>query len=852
MAARSGGRWPVLTSYDQQHLRRIAMPLGGIGTGTVSLGGRGQLQDWEIVNRPAKGFTPANCFFALYARAAGGAAVTRALEGVIPPEDYEGARGCPVANHGLPRFRRCRFAAAYPLGQVMLRDRDVPLDVRIEGFNPLVPGDADASGIPVAVLRFVLSNRTGRRVSASICGSLVNFIGADGSDAATDWAGRRALLAGARGNRVRFRTAGPLRGLYYFSEGVDPAAEQSGTMALVTTARGEVTWRTAWADRPWGGALLDFWDDFSADGRLTGRRGKADAPTGSLAVRTAVAPRGSRTVTFLLTWRFPNRRSWTPAKARAGRCGADRVGNYYATRYRDAWDAAVRTAGRLGDLEGRTVRFVRSFCEADLPGVVKEAALYNLSTLRSQTCFRTADGRFYGWEGCCDRAGCCYGSCTHVWNYEQATAFLFGELAAGMREVEFAHATRDDGHMSFRVNLPLRRARGMGLAAADGQMGCLVKLYRDWRLSGDDAMLRRLWPKARKAMAFCWIPGGWDADADGVMEGCQHNTMDVEYYGPNPQMGTWYLAALRACEEMARRVGDDEFAATCRRLFESGSRWIDENLFNGEYYEHQVRPPGRASAVAEGLRHGTMGPRDLKAPELQLGPGCLVDQLVGQYMAHVCGLGYLLRPANIRKALRSILKYNVREDLGARLNTNRSFAMNDERAILMATYPRSGRPKLPFPYATEVMTGFEYTAAVGMCQEGMTAEGIKCIADVRARYNGRKRNPFNEAECGHHYARAMASWAAVTALTGFRYSGVDGAIEFPATDAASRVFWSNGWAWGTFRQVPARRGVRVELAVLGGRLRLARLVLRGAGAADLGRTRVLPAGRSLRTVVPAP
>ncbi len=433
---------------------------------------------------------------------------------------------------------------------------------------------------------------------------------------------------------------------------------------------------------------------------------------------------------------------------------------------------AEKTAPTLPELEAETLRFVESVCASDMPDVVKEASLYNVSTLRTQTCFRTEDGRFYGWEGCSDHVGCCLGSCTHVWNYEQATAFLFGDLARSMREVEFRHATREDGHMSFRVDLPLDRVTDWGLAAADGQMGCLMKLYRDWQLSGDDDILRALWPKARKALEFCWIPGGWDADRDGVMEGCQHNTMDVEYYGPNPQMGSWYLGALQASEEIASYLGEEDFAHTCRDLFERGSRWMDANLFNGEYYEHEVWPPVEVSAVAPGLRHETMGARDLADPELQLGPGCLVDQLVGQYMAHVCGLGYLLERHHVCRTLESVMKYNFKERVFfGHFNHMRTFALNDESALLMATYPHGRRPKRPFPYYNEVMTGFEYTAASHMLYEGQRENGLKCIRAIRDRYDGKKRSPFDEAECGHHYARAMASWAAVLALTGFRYSG---------------------------------------------------------------------------------
>jgi hypothetical protein len=215
------------------------------------------------------------------------------------------------------------------------------------------------------------------------------------------------------------------------------------------------------------------------------------------------------------------------------------------------------------------------------------------------------------------------------------------------------------------------------------------------------------------------------------MEGCQHNTMDVEYYGPNPQMGFLYLCALRGAEEMALARGEKEFARRCHALFESGSRLIDETLFNGEYYEHVVRPP-KGAKVAEGLRW-TLGARDLDNPELQLGSGCLVDQLFGQYFAHITGLGYLAKPENIAKALASIFKFNFKRGFKNHFNHMRSYVLNDESALLMASYPHGNRPQRPFPYFNEVMTGFEYTAAVGMIYENALDEGLLCIEAIRSR-----------------------------------------------------------------------------------------------------------------------
>jgi len=846
--------WPVLTHYDQDHLARVALPLGGIGTGTVSLGGRGDLRHWEIVNRPAKGFDPVigrfgtTPFFALYAKPADGDPVMRAIEGPVELEDYEGSRGSIARNHGLPRFRKCSFSAAYPFGQVHLSDAGVPVDVRIEGFNPLIPADPDRSGIPVAVLRFVLTNKTDKTVTASVCSSVANFIGQDGSSPGRAWSGDKDYSVGPKQNRNKFRRKRGVQGVFMYSEGVPESAEQWGTMALATSAEAGVTYRTAWANVSWGNALLDFWDDFSANGEVANRDvGGADSPAASLAVKVKLAPRSERAITYLLTWHFPNRQTWTPKEGEAccdGACGdPNRVGNYYTTQYRDAWDVASKTAADLAGLEADTLKFVRTFCDSDLPAVVKEAALYNLSTLRSQTCFRTEDGRFFGFEGCHDTAGCCVGSCTHVWNYEQATAFLFGDLAKTMREVEFGHATRDDGFMSFRVHLPIERAQEQARAAADGQMGTLMKLYRDWQLSGDDEMLKQLWPNARKAIEFCWIKGGWDGDQDGVMEGCQHNTMDVEYYGPNPQMGAWYLGALRATGEMARHMGETGFADKCRSLAEQGGKWMDANLFNDDYYEHEIRPPAKPTDVAQGLTIG-MGASKLKEPELQLGSGCLVDQLVGQYMAHVCGLGYLLKKSNVAKTLRSIKKYNFKKGFHDHFNHLRSFILGDESGLLMGTYPKGRRPKKPFPYYNEVMTGFEYSTAVHMLYEGQIDSGLECIQAIRSRYDGYKRSPFDEAECGHHYARAMASWAAVLALTGFHYSGVEQSMTFAHQDGLH--FWSNGHAWGTCRQKTTRKGVSVGLRVLHGSVTLKRFEVTGVGTAAIRGAKTIQAGKSAK------
>ena len=812
------GVWPVIRSYDEHHLDRISLPVGGIGTGTIGLGGRGDLRDFELGNRPAKGFRPDTGFFALRIARPGSPAIARVLEGPLGKNDFEGGAGSPAANHGLPRFANASFDAAYPFGQVHLAGPDLPV-VTLRGFNPLVPGDLEASSWPLVVISVDVTNTFDEEIEVSVAGVLENFVGANGTESAV----------GANANSVR--STDGLVGISMSAPKLNPRAEAYGMVALSTVRTDDVvtTTRTGWADASWGNSLLDFWDDFLDDGHLDERESTALRPIGSIANASTLPPGASHTFTFLITWSFPNRVAWRSEdhKLDQGEYTTAIVGNHYSEVHPDPWQTAVDALDQLPRLEKDTIGVVAAIASSTVPDSVREAALFNISTLRSPTLFRTADGRFYGWEGVMDRVGSCFGTCTHVWGYEFATSFWFSELAWSFRQTQYELATNDNGLMSFRVGLPVEDSQNWGLAAADGQMSTLVHLYHDWRLSGDDAKLARLWPAAKKSLEFAWIPGGWDADQDGVMEGCQHNTMDVEYYGPNPQMGSLYLAALRASAEMADAMGDKEFAERCRSLFESGSRWIDDSLFTGEYYRHQIRPVGDDGFIASGLRHPSMGSNSLTDPELQLGDGVLVDQLVGQYAARLTGLGGVLDANHVAITLDTIFKRNFRESLAGHFNHMRSFALADESALLMCSYEEGKRPARPFPYFSEVMTGFEYTAAVSMIQDGDRAKGVTVIDAIRARYDGARRNPFDEAECGHHYARAMASWSAFVAWNGFEYDGRDGTLSFTFPAAVGKTFWSTGSAWGTWTQSATDDEASGVLAINGGTIVVSTVVVNG-------------------------
>lgn len=785
-------------TYTGRQLDEIAFPLGGIGTGSISLGGWGQLRDFEIFNRPAKGLSFQYTFFTLHVRRDGEAPITRVLQGPVGGTYTGAGSGVERASGaGLPRFRSNTFTAGFPIARVDFADPKVPLKVALEAFNPFIPLNDRDSSIPVAIFLFHLQNPGPSPVNAVLFANLENRTG----------------HPEIGGGLTSYRSGQSVRGLKMSTTKHPPDSPRFGSLALATTWP-DISAATHWFRGPWFDSLHWFWDQVSELGEIEEDREDAIAPDGTtdigtIGLKVCIQPGQQVTLPILLAWHNPNfemywkedRPTWL---------------NYYATIFEDAWHVAEYVGANLSRLEAETRLFRDTLFASTLPEPVLDAVSSQLSVLKSTTCLRLTDGTFYAFEGCNPTTGCCEGTCTHVWNYAQALPFLFPQLERSIREADYAYNQAEDGHMTFRMPLPLgTHATPSFHAAADGQMGGIMKVYREWLVSGDDDWLRRLWPSVRRALEYAWKY--WDRDRDGVMEGVQHNTYDIEFYGPNPMTGTFYLGALRAGEEIARRLDDQDAADTYRRLFESGRAWIDQNLFNGEYYIQDVRPD--AASLSSHGAHVSIGgqDRDPKTgwPKYQFGTGCLSDQLIGQWMAEIVGLGKLLDPQNIRKALSSIFRYNWRADLTEHANPQRIYALNDEAGLLLCTWPRGGRPAFPFPYSDEVWTGFEYEVASHLIYEGFVEEGVAVVKAARARHDGTRRNPWNEFECGNHYARAMSSYALLLALSGFHINAAEGRLSFaPRVHTEDfRCFFSTNTGWGLYSQSVRGRAAAVSLEI---------------------------------------
>lgn len=782
--------------YRARQLDQIAFPLGGIGTGSVSLGGWGQLRDFEIFNRPHKGLMFDYTFFTLHVKTANGYSVTRVVQGPVGGDNFtDDGSGVPKRfnGSGLPHFRSVAFEGAFPFARLYLEDPKMPLRVTLEAYNPFIPLNPDDSGLPIAIFHFTLHNPTDTPVEAVLFANMENKLGYPEVG--------EGVIEAVGGGRVR--------GLKMCTRKHPSESPRYGTLALVTT-HDRVQVQTHWLRAGWFDALDHFWRQAS-DGRLEENIEPAYRETGTdvgcIALRATVPPGEEALLPVWIVWHIPNfEMYWSPAEPKPV------WKNYYATRHLDAMAVAEYAAEHIRRLEGDTRAFAQALWSSTLPEVVLDAVSSQISILKTTTCLRLPDGTFYGFEGCGMHHGCCEGTCTHVWNYAQALPYLFPSLERSIREKDYAINLHQDGHMTFRMPLPLGTISEPTFhAAADGQMGGILKVYREWQVCGNEEWLKSLWPSVKRALEYAWRE--WDKDKDGVMEGVQHNTYDIEFHGPNTMTGSFYLGALRAAEEMARYLGEHDKAEEYRRVYESGRAWMDVHLFNGEYYIHEVRPASPEMST---------DPQSPHFPKYQLGRGCLSDQLIGQWYARILRLGDLFEPEYVRNALQSVFRYNWKSDLSEHANPQRVYALNDEAGLLLATWPHGGRPLFPFPYSDEVWTGIEYQVASHLIYEGFVEEGLAIVKGVRDRYDGGRRNPWNEFECGNHYARAMSSYALLLALADFFYSAPSGLLRF-----APRVypedfacFFSVDSGWGVVKQTFGAGYGRAEVQVHRGALML--------------------------------
>ncbi len=821
--------------------REISFPLGGIGAGCIGLAGNGRLIDWEIFNRPNKGGLNGLSHFAVKAEREGVLLDARVLQGDLPPP-YTGEMANARFSSGfgwgprrenlcgMPHFRKHSFRGEYPFAEIAFSGEEkFPCNPLMYAWSPFIPGDEDNSGLPGAFFEIQLSNPGSEPIDYTVVGALSNPFGRDNAYSRVSHADR-------------------MHQLYLSNSAIAKDDPAYGDLTLTTDAD-DVSFQHHWYKGRWCDDLEVYWQDLTTPGRFSDRaytEGKqmtwTGRDTGHLAAHISLQPGEKQSVRFVITWNIPNcynywrekrpRRKAENYPQRIADAGLEnRWLNWYATRWADSAISGIYAIENYSHLYEQTGQFKEALFSSSLPPAALDAVSANLSTLKSPTCLRLEDGTFYGWEGAGTDSGSCEGSCTHVWNYVQALAFLFPNLERSMRNANYTYAVDENGGSHFRLMLPLgiqADTKDQG-PCADGQFGDVIKSYRDWKICGDTEWLKSLWPTIRRTIEYAWSaknPDRWDPDKTGVLWGRQHHTLDMELFGPNAWLTGYYLAALKAASEMAPACGEPEFGRECRALFEKGKDWADRHLFNGEYY-HQKIDLGDRSLVAEfgrdvdetywGEEHGEI--------KYQVGEGCEIDMTVVQWHANLYGLGEIYDLTQVKRALAATFRHNYSSSMRDKPNPWRIYALNDEAGVQICTWPgHVRRPHIPLPYAQEDQGGYTYALAIQMIQSGLIEEGMTVVKAIRDRYDGEKRNPWNEIECGSNYARPMASFALLNAFSGFRFDMVDGMVGFNPVGGHEDVFssfWSLASGWGTFGIAEGR----VVLDVLHGLLEINSLLL---------------------------
>ncbi|HEX8676561.1 MAG TPA: GH116 family glycosyl hydrolase [Segetibacter sp.] len=790
--------------YKAEYLNRLAFPVGGIGAGMFCIEGTGAISHMSVRNKPEIFNEPA-MFAAISVKGMKNGA--KVLEGQVPEWKFFGQRGtgngAAGSTFGLPRFKNAEFITEFPFCTINLQDSDVPLKVQIKGWSPFIPTDEDNSSLPVGGIEYKFVNNSTASVSAVFSYNAKNFMAAN----------KEAP------NSIKKID----NGFVLSQDEAKDKPEYQGKFAIFTDDANTIV-DYCWFRGGWWDPLTMAWNNVR-DGIVQAVEPvEKDAPGASLYVPFTLPPKATKTIRVMMAWYVPEtdmhigevvkdeKKNCDPA---SGCCsGPADLGvatgkqnsspNYkpwYSSRFNSIYEVSDYWRKNYNELKSNSNLFKEAFYASTLPAEVIEAVAANLTIIKSPTVLRQYDGRLWSWEGCSDDNGCCHGNCTHVWNYAQAIPNLFPSLERTLRNTEFCENQNKEGHQGFRANLPISPLKHDFHAAADGQLGGIMKVYREWRISGDSKWLSNIYPMVIKSMDYCI--GIWDPRSKGVVEEPHHNTYDIEFWGPDGMCTSFYLGALTATIKMGTFLKKD--VSKYQSLYDKGKQYIETKLYNGEYFIQEIEyknlsAPDPATAKSFGGEYSAEAKTIMQkeGPKYQYGIGCLSDGVLGAWIGKMCGLESFIDPQKIQSHLISVHKYNLKKDLTDHPNPQRpSYALGNEGGLLLCTWPKGGKLSLPFVYSDEVWTGIEYQVASHLMLMGKVQEGLEIVRTCRDRYDGRTRNPFNEYECGHWYARAMSSYGMLQGLTGVRYDAVDKTLYIDSKIGDFTSFISTATGFGT-------------------------------------------------------
>ena len=759
--------------YTGKELAYIGMPIGGLFTGTVYLGGDGKLWLWDIFNEKKEGVvdrTYENWQGKKEIKVRDGA---NFIFPVAPEYPFEQGFGIKIAqkkniwkkNLDFKGFDDITFKGQYPVAEVSYRDAALPVKIDLHSFSPFIPLNVEASIYPATVMRFTVTNTSDKKVSVELSGWLENAVLNNTKNSSN--VKLVNTIENLAGNTVLSCTA------HTDSEELKKQRD-FGNMSLMLYKSGKKIKGEA-------GVTIDSGLLFPENKQAQAEATHGEQLCGVLSKTVKLKPGESKGITFIIGWYFPN--LILPQNKNSK---GENKGRFYSKRFANSKEVAEDIAKKYDDLYEKTIAWRNCFYnDSTLPHWFLNRTFANTSILATETCYLLEDGRFWAWEG----IGCCAGTCTHVWHYAQALGRLFPELEKNLREkTDFAVIDNASGGIDFRGSLANKYA-------ADGQAGIVLRSYRDYLISENNAsFLGKNWNKIKLSLQYLInLDVEEGGEANGTIFGEQHNTLDAEWYGNVPVITSLYLAALAASVEMAKEMEDTTAEKEYYTILEAGKKNI-EKLFNGEYFI-QNEDPKHKNAIG-------------------IGSGCYIDQVFGQSWAYQLGLGRLYNKEMINSSLESLWKYNFVPDMGPLRDSippqinGRPYAIAGDAGLVMCTWPLGGKKEdwekhWQFGYFNECMTGFEHQLASHMIWEDKLDYGFSIEKAIHERYGANKRNPYNEIECSDHYSRAMASYGAFIAACGFTYNGPKGQIGFaPKVNPENfKAAFTATEGWGSLQQI---------------------------------------------------
>lgn len=756
--------------YKGNNLNRIAFPIGGMGAGMFCLEGTGTISNMSVRHQPDIFNEP--CMFAAI-HVKGYEKGSKVLEGPVPDRKKfggpESALGGPLTSWGLPRFEEVSFSSHFPFATIHLSDKDIPLKVEIKGWSPFIPTDQDNSSLPVGALEYTFTNTSNQNIEAIFSYNTRNFMAMNGAPQSIQAIKNGFILSQAASDKEKH-----LKGDFAIYTDIDDTKVNH-----------------CWFRGGWWDPLTMAWNAIADGDIIENTPIQEEAPGASLYVPFQIKADSTYSIRLLMAWYVPdsNIRIGNDAvteNEKSAECpNVPKMETphyyrpWYSTRFADIYEIAEYWSMQYDKLKNETELFTNAFYNTTLPPEVIDAVGSNLSILKSPTVMRQHDGRLWNYEGCGDTWGSCHGSCTHVWNYAQAIPHLFPAMERTLGESEFFISQDKKGHQMFRTNIPIRAVKHDFHAAADGQLGGIIKIYRDWRICGDIHWLRMMYPQVKQSLDYCIHI--WDPRHVGALEEPHHNTYDIEFWGADGMCTSIYTAALQSMVQMGKALNED--ISHYESLLTKSKDYMENRLYNGEYFIQNIQWQGLQSpdpiTIAEKNWNSDYSEEARailmkEGPKYQYGEGCLSDGIIGCWMALVAGMDEPIDREKVKNHLNSIYKYNLRKDLSDHANPQRpTYGLGKDGGVLLCTWPKGGKLSLPFVYSDEVWTGIEYQVAAHLIFESEVEKGLDIVRTIRKRYDGKVRNPFNEYECGGWYARALSSYSLLQALTGVRYDAVD-------------------------------------------------------------------------------